>query len=315
MSSEPSGYRAMDRTVQIDFYRDWIDLMREKLSREGLDTQKLNTDGEVEQAFFNFRWRLIPPTPRKVFKASGFWCPPEYSAGLALLESRIVAGANLAPYLSRKLPRLDFKDGLLNDWGIHHLHLGTELDEKGRIEGTKEILFARFDQGAAYFLGIQGHDAWTRREFVQIIHDNWPKTIEKSRLKSHHEVGEKFSDDEFATLRRKHVNTTIQVTDGAVYAAIGGGFMADGSSASVRREADYWQLRIQNLTEYVKTNFAEIARQCAEAGVDLPEKCEFKLEIVNDEWFAAMEVKCECRVMLEKIYPDSQSERPKEEAR
>lgn len=299
----------MGRTVELDFYRDWIELMRDKLASEGLDAQKLHAD-DVERAFFNFRRRLIPPMPRKVFKASTFSCPPIYSAGLALLERRIVAGENLAPYLSRKLPRLDFNDGLLNDWGIYHLHLGTEQDEKGRIKGTKEILFARFDETAAYFLGIEGHGAWTRREFVQIIHDNWPKTIDRFRQKRVLGMREKFSDSEFATLRRKNVNTTIQVTDGAVYLPMGGGFMADGTSTLVRFEADYWQLRVQSLTEYVKTNLEELARQCAEAGVELPERCEFKLQILNDEWFAALEVNSKCRLVLQKVVLDPNAEQP-----
>lgn len=305
---ETKWARHMARTVEIDFYRDWIELMRNKLSSEGLDTQKLHADGDVERAFFNFRWRLIPPMPRKVFKASTFSCPPEYSAGLELLESRIVAGENVAPYLSRKLPRLEFTDGLLNDWGIHHLHLGTEQDKRGRIKGTPDVLFARFDKEAAYFLEIQGHDAWTCREFVQIIHDNWPETIERSRLKGVRGMRENFTDSEYATLRCKNGNTTIQVADGTVYGWIGGGIMADGTSALVRREADHWQLRVQDLTESVKTKIDEIARQCAEAGVELPGKCEFKLEIVDDEWFAAFEVNSKCRLLLQKIAPDPASQ-------
>lgn len=53
-------------------------------------------------------------------------CPSELQFGLDLVMTNIEQGVDLGPYLSKKIADLDYDDDLLNDWGVHHLHLGTK---------------------------------------------------------------------------------------------------------------------------------------------------------------------------------------------
>jgi hypothetical protein len=45
---------------------------------------------------------------------------------------------------------------MLNDWGIHHLHLGTKISKNtGFVERTGPLLFVKFEKNVAYFIGVK----------------------------------------------------------------------------------------------------------------------------------------------------------------
>src|SRR5208282_5279949 len=74
--------------------------------------------------------RRIPITARRaVHESRELSVPQEYEADYLALKSLIRSGGNLKPYLSRhivKKKRPDKNDGLLNAWGIQHLHFRPE---------------------------------------------------------------------------------------------------------------------------------------------------------------------------------------------
>jgi hypothetical protein len=51
--------------------------------------------------------------------------PARLAAGEQAFLTAVVAGDNLRPYQNTRLAKADFDDGLLNDFGIQHFHLGT----------------------------------------------------------------------------------------------------------------------------------------------------------------------------------------------
>src|SRR2546427_6344314 len=90
----------------------------------------------------NWMRRLIKPQPRHVRKSTAFQQNPiaaERSADLPTIVRDIETGNDLRKYLSRdvkigaQIPgrrrgrRRDL-DLMLNDWGIHHLHVSTQLE-------------------------------------------------------------------------------------------------------------------------------------------------------------------------------------------
>jgi hypothetical protein len=137
----------------------------------GLDVVAL---GEL---YFNARRRMVSATPRNVKVASGFSCPAPHQAALTAIQALASTGGDLLPHLSRSLKKGDYDDALLNDWGIHHLHLSTNKDPDGFVSRTKELLFARSTDDAMYCIAVLPHGAWSNQAFVQALHDNWPATL------------------------------------------------------------------------------------------------------------------------------------------
>ena len=66
-----------------------------------------------------------------------------------MLKEAIKVGADLRPYLSRdiiKKRKPDKNDGLLNSWGIQHLHF--------RTGGTGHLLFCRITSANVFALQV-----------------------------------------------------------------------------------------------------------------------------------------------------------------
>lgn len=67
---------------------------------------------------------------------------------------------------------------MLNDWGIYHLHLGTTIQSDGFVEqDNDELLFARITPTKFYLINVMKHGDWERKLIVEILHSNWPETI------------------------------------------------------------------------------------------------------------------------------------------
>ena len=61
--------------------------------------------------------------------------------GLDMFIKSAQSGMDLKPYTSTHILNADYADGMLNDWGIFHFHLGTKTGNKGFIKRTDEVLF------------------------------------------------------------------------------------------------------------------------------------------------------------------------------
>ncbi len=130
--------------------------------------------------------------PRRVMRSAAFDQNPIAATRLvtiAEIVDQIERGADLTKYLSRRvrssftLPRkfgkkrlsqLEHLDLLLNDWGVHHLHLSTAVEADGFVERNDPLLFAMFRSEKAYFLDIGTHQSFADDRLVRIAVENWP---------------------------------------------------------------------------------------------------------------------------------------------
>lgn len=243
-----------------DLNKDWLRLVKKELESSGHNLSNLSDD-EISIKFYSLEKRSISIKPRKVLKSKDFVCPPNLQEGLELLENRIKNGDDLRQYLSRKLKNINDSDGLLFDWSIYHLHLGIVKEADGFVERTGPLLYARFDDEFAYFINIFNHGAWTMQSLLKSVHQNWPNSIERFRLKDVIGVETVFSDKEIGHLRNANINTVIEVEPGVVYAGPGMGFTASGDSIdSVDKHID----RITGLEDLEK-NIKQNALQLLQA--------------------------------------------------
>jgi hypothetical protein len=232
-------------SLKVDFRGDWAEFLRQKgMAICGLNYDHSHTLEENTMRYLNAHNRRIPITARRVVHESQeLSVPQEYEADYVALKSLISSGGDLKPYLSRdilKKKRPDKNDGLLNTWGIQHLHF--------RPEGTAHILLCRITDTDVFVVQALPHDrdVWVDTLLLQILHDNWPKEIAAGKW--HGVPGGAMPSSERFSLRNQNANFATTVRDGTVYLAPGGGLMASGDCSEDRTDCDkifaeltYWQ--------------------------------------------------------------------------
>jgi len=90
-----------------------------------------------------------------------------------------VADDDLRPHQSTQLERPDYEDGLLNDFGIQHFHLGTAQHPNKPFFVSREdpLLFGLVQDDAFYCIGYYKHGDWSKTELLDIVHAHWPSVI------------------------------------------------------------------------------------------------------------------------------------------
>jgi hypothetical protein len=176
----------MPPTIVAHFWADYAAYIESQLLRMGASMKDTETDNEIVHALLNRFGRQIPVTPRSVHQPPGFSVPPKFQAYegvIAAIKQEIESGADLMPRLSKKVRDWKYVDAMLADFDIQHFHLGTTLDADGFYARGAPLLYVRFDDANAYFVTVSGHGEWANVELIEIIHSNWPASIERYRLK------------------------------------------------------------------------------------------------------------------------------------
>ena len=273
--------------VTVDFYHDWIDILRRELTAAGYQPPPSPDPQEVCFRYFNYMKRIIPAKPRNVEKSRGFSAPPDLQAGVDAVAKKFEKGESLNAHLSTLLTDPDFDDDLLNDWGIHHLHLGTKPHPRNPafVERTGPLLFVKVLKDRVLFLTVMPHQEFANRVLVEILHANWPDTIARYRLQG---VIDVFAvpSEELKTLRKGHVSTVLKLKDGTIYAPPGGGIATSGLSVDVVQTCDYYVRLMKQLQQHVIANAQEFAKK---AGIDLAKGLAFRLHLMDGSLVAVEE--------------------------
>lgn len=209
-------------------------------------------------AYYTWSSRQISARARTVHVSSQLEARREtlavdVQAGLAAVLDFAHRGIDLRPHLStgsacgfdataRARPgrrRADV-DLLLGSWGLHHLHLSTQLRPGGRAKRTKEVLIAAVRREEFFALDVVPHGAgndrwWTvRPDLLSIMASNWPAQEFLLRpARSNLTLAQTFTLEEQLQLRQGGV-TVLAQTGGAV--CLPGGIAIDGTPiASTKR--------------------------------------------------------------------------------
>jgi hypothetical protein len=183
---------------------------------------------ELLSVYFNWRNRSVSARPRTVHRSNKVVAKnlPEVEK----LARKIEEGCDLSPRLSTgieevinlkraKPGRLGSRpdlDLLLNDWGIHHLHLSDVDRGDGYVVRTGDLLFIAFRRDDAYLLDVLGHGAWNNQSLVDIATTNWPESrlfFHVPKMTSEFSVSER----ERKKLRNNGIHTPVQTLDGVCF--------------------------------------------------------------------------------------------------
>lgn len=225
-------------TLIADFRADLQAMARQHLTAEWGAAVAAISDDDVLIAYFDALRRRPSMRPRKIWIADDFSCPPEYQAGWEQLQKKVADGEDLRPHLSRGHARLGTLDGLLNEWNVHHLHLGMVPSPRdpSLIERSGPVLFARITSDDFYAINVYTHGDWEQTSVLESLHRNWPETIKSYRIRGIQ--GEPLTEEPRRNIRKANMQTATTTADGTVYMAIGGGVASSGTSAEAVRLAD-----------------------------------------------------------------------------
>jgi hypothetical protein len=255
-----------DANIQLDFFADWIEILCDALRALGYDVPA--DDADVERGYFNFLKRRVPQVPRTVHVARELVCPSEHDAGYRALMRKVRDGNDVRANLSTRLTNLDFNDGLLNDWGIHHVHLGTTVDARGFVNRTGPLLFARFTVADAFFIAIGPHGAFADLQLVEILERNWPEQVPMlpgiaSRS------GTNPTSAEIAQARRDGVVALVNI-GGRVVFPMGGGVTTARVGADVVSMMDRARTAIRGFEDDLAARAGDLSAELTAAGVSQP---------------------------------------------
>lgn len=275
--------------IEIDLHEDWRQLVIQNLSVAGYNPDISQSVDDITFQYYNLRKREIDIAPRKVLKSDVFSCPDGLKKSLNSLESDIENGKNLNGYLSRSLKNLDYDDALLNDWGIHHFHLGDERESDGFIKRTELLLFARVIHDTVYFIDVLSHGSWAKKQMIAVLHRNWPESLEIFKVKGALKLGRTVDDASHSILRKAGISTFVELDDGVIYGILGGGYTADGGSLEARRGSDKMLTLLQDIEEHVQNNIIQLVQLALDSGVNLISPLRFRLEIEGNKVFVLEE--------------------------
>ena len=253
----------------MNLFKDFADAIRRQLTDQGYDVDSVNdNDDAAVRLYHKISRYTIESGPRHVLKAAGFECPSQYILGLQKLEQTITAGDSLLPYRSKSVSSPTWRDGLLDSWGIHHLHLGSDLTNDGFIERTNELLFCRFDSICAYFIKIAAHrpEPWVKKELVEIIHLNWPETISASRLSGVSAISPELSDEDRRRLRAANITSLLDMEDETVYVDPGFGTTTAGTHIMDLRWADQMFTIAKAIENQISSDWHRIVQDAKRQG-------------------------------------------------
>jgi len=190
--------------------------------------------GQLLVTYINWQNRLISASPRKVLLSPVFDNNPvalERSTAIKEIVTDIERGRDLTKYLSRgvkvgfalppnttkkQLNRRQELDLLLNDWGIHHLHISTTVEADGFVERDEPLIFAVFKEQAAFLIDVMNHREWTNEHLIQVVVRTWPDAGLAFELKGAIPSNQTYTAEERAKLRGAGISSFVNI-DGRAF--------------------------------------------------------------------------------------------------
>lgn len=232
----------------------------------------VQSDADAPRAcefYYNARKREVPARPRRVHVSRELRARSLGAAdllGLAAVRRASENGKDLTPFLSTKVVDPGFPDGLLNEWGIHHMHLGVHRRaKKGFVGRSRRVLCARIEANDLYQIDIIEHPPhlnFADERLLHIMDANWPDALASYRLAGVRPGRDaQYSSVERDRFRWKGLTVPTALRDGSVLFPPGGGFMSNRLSMEVRIRADRLLTQAHSLEEQCRTKAEAIKDQ------------------------------------------------------
>jgi hypothetical protein len=291
--------------MNIDFQRDlrriFIGVLSTNADADAKVAIEQMTEFELVACYLNWRRRMILPQPRRLIESKEFAVSKRHSTyckQIDALLSEIESGKDITRHLSklvlhayvhkeapkplspRRRPDLDL---LLNDWGIHHLHISDEMEpgNTGFVKRDGPLLFAIFLQDRVYLLDILGHNDFANDHLLHVVAANWSN--ERLIVKLGVMPGATDTAKERNMLRSAGIATAAIIDGHAYVSGLTGGLTTAGTSTRNTHEAKQFLRRIIELETACK-NPSFVLGLYSNVGVTCPTRPELRLASLAGGW-------------------------------
>jgi hypothetical protein len=241
---------------------------------------------ELLVLWLNWRGRLIPPVPRQVMASPVFDHNPivrQRSAIISQVIDDIERGRALLKYLSRnatmgftltksfkkELKKVRHLDLLLNDWGIHHLHISTNVEADGFVERDDPVILAIFTSERAYLIDV-----------MRVVLDTWPDDGLVRELTSFLGTGQTFTNEERLKQRSAGLSAFVQI-DGRIYWP-GTAISTAGFSINAVVRSGRIMRALKSFEEQVESDPTGIVELMRQHGGNPPDQPDFEFRFFQD---------------------------------
>lgn len=213
--------------------------------------------GHLLILFLNWTSRLVHPHPRRTLLSREISANPLYKHNKTQVDNlirKIVRGEDInnhlsqnikVGYLSKKpirkaLNKRKDLDMMLNDWGIHHVHIPGVSNDL--------LLFVIFIPGHAYILDIAPHRLWADTHFVEIAIRNWPnnRLFQEFNLTMPGDI-----QHDIGSLRNAGINVLINVDNKVYTSSKTFGITTAGTSTAINHKV----MRLQRLLRWIAESY------------------------------------------------------------
>lgn len=257
-------------SARIDFLGDWAEILRDRLDRAGHPAAPSDDLRLLARKYFNLQKRRIEARPREVKHSRDFHCPDDLLPIIDQIAEASRAGHDLWPYLSRSIADSEYNDALLNDWEIHHFHLGAQIESDGFVARFMNqgdpLLFARVTAEYLLLIDTARHGDWGNQQLIEILHSNWPEVLADRVLPRVRDLPCHLTDSGIKRLRTAGIGTIVEVSDGTVYGPIGSGSMTSGVAKDVIEASIQFQQLVESLAAHVREHAHEYVAELAARG-------------------------------------------------
>jgi hypothetical protein len=251
-------------TITCNLHDQWVESIRSAFRTNGVDPSAFD-DRECSLRWISWQRRFVEIGKRQIHQARNFSCPPSMQPGLMQLDAAVRNGDPLWQWQSKLIDRQNYEDGMLNDFGILHFHLGENFDPDGYIERTGELLFAVVAKDHFYELGVFDHTSWHELDLLEIIETNWPSLLTPFTIPVLSVSSTPKTKEDVRLLRKANINSSFTLQSGRIILPPGGGQASDGTSAEAVMNAMRWSKRFR---QFEKTIREEIKKRVAESQLE-----------------------------------------------
>lgn len=250
---------------RIDLLSDLGNLCKAELLNMDYKDITSHDPEELCTIYLNAIFRRVALRPRVFHQSRKLKVPSDLQAGFDLLKNKVQNGQDLSPHLSSLLMNETFNDPLLNAWKIHHFHLGIQPHKKNPllVERTGPILLALVEPDDFYAIDIISHGAkgnpevFYEQDLIEILHQNWPKMMDKYRVKNGKAAFAKPTNAEIKLARDNGITVITQTDDGTLYLPTAGFTSAGGTTKHTGGQIVFEVLKITNAIKLLERTIVE----------------------------------------------------------
>jgi hypothetical protein len=191
--------------------------------------------------------------------------PQINATALEAIKNAFKVGEDMRRFLSDKSLQLKYRDGLLNELKLHHLHLDTRLGKDGFVKRSAWLLLVWVEEADAYLVDIRDHNEqvlWTDAGLLRLVENNFPALLGEHKLQGASASAHNPSNEERAKLREANINTFIPIGD-SIYAPPGGGTALNGTNITHVMTAQVTIKALSDIEEKLKAPNGYIYKQVA----------------------------------------------------